>query len=97
MSTNSCKCPTPPGGIVRCDPKQLAICSVRAGQIEASCVTPPTYARGLRLQNWVLSVVMNERRNPLQELTSHDMKVLESQSFSCPSENLEVKFMMPKV
>jgi hypothetical protein len=38
---NSCQCTQPPGGVVNCGPRQLAICRVKNGQVHGTCVDLP--------------------------------------------------------
>ena len=35
---NICQCPNPPGGVARCEPHQLAICTVEDGKAVTECV-----------------------------------------------------------
>lgn len=35
-----CKCPSPPGGSVSCDSRQVAYCLVVGGEVSSGCLTP---------------------------------------------------------
>jgi hypothetical protein len=40
MAKNICNCPNPPGGIVECESRQIAICQVKDGIIISKCINP---------------------------------------------------------
>lgn len=56
---NSCDCQDPPGGRIKCEDHQVAICRVSGGKVYGECKTPPKSAtKGTALNAWALSEVL---------------------------------------
>ncbi|MGO8368321.1 hypothetical protein ACC808_07700 [Rhizobium ruizarguesonis] len=73
---NTCICPQPPGGTVRCPEDHIAICKIVVGGIEAICLAPSddeeeTYFR-------IIEAITGRR--PLK-LSDDDRKMLSTGSF----------------
>lgn len=48
---NRCRCPSPPGGTVNCEPEHAAVCWVdEAGELHAACIAPSPKAMRQFLQ-----------------------------------------------
>jgi hypothetical protein len=62
---NVCDCQSPPGGTVRCEQGQVAICRIRNGQVIAECKTPPRNAQsGEALKLWLASELVGKKLAP---------------------------------
>jgi hypothetical protein len=92
---SSCQCPTPPGGTVTCEPGQLAICSVKNGEVQGSCRTPRHGAPYLEVANWTLQIITEKPRYLLQPLSSTDTQILSSGKFERPDGTV-LMFRMPQ-
>jgi len=80
---NICDCPNPPGGQAVCEPNQLAICRVKNGVAQMQCLNPPVISAPvgspgwqLAMQNWVLSAVTGEHREPGRSLGPAELQLL---------------------
>lgn len=81
---------------VTCEPGQLGICRVEPnGTVHTQCYTPHSGHSPIRLANWVLEIVTNERRDPEQVLTPTDLRILESGLYRTPP-GVVVSFVMPR-
>jgi hypothetical protein len=58
---NSCDCKSPPGGRIRCEDNQVAICRIsQDGTVNGTCITPPGSAgSGEELRAWLLGLLLN--------------------------------------
>src|ERR1035437_6880128 len=99
---NSCQCPTPPGGQVNCGPHQLAICSVRNGQVESGCIDQPKsfailkdYARQVARNNWALQIITGVERDENQQLSEEDFRVLVAGEYGNEKTGEIVTFSLP--
>ena len=93
--SNTCQCPSPPGGQVTCEAYQLAVCSVRNGVTHAACYTPASAVNSpLKLNNWALEIVMGSPRSLEQSLTADETIILASATFQ-RSDGSFVHFRMP--
>jgi hypothetical protein len=97
---NTCHCPNPPGGVVVCEPHQLAICRVKDGVVHAECITPPAdmpliQAFFDRIANWALAQITGARRLPFQLLTDSDRHVLEDGIYENAVTGEAVRFRLP--
>ena len=71
---NVCDCENPPGGMVRCEEGQVAICRIKEGKVLAECKTPPSYARhGAALKGWLASEILKTKVKP-EETESGELK-----------------------
>lgn len=77
---STCKCPSPPGGTVTCEPDQLAICRIENGQIEAVCVDPPSSVQYIlnftNYLNWALIQITGAQRSPSTTVDPDEMALL---------------------
>jgi hypothetical protein len=69
--SNTCNCPSPPGGTIECADDQLAVCGYQNGQIISGCYGRPSHVFGIRdestkqlaLANWIISTVTQFNRS----------------------------------
>jgi len=82
---NICECHNPPGGSVKCEPHQLAICIVNNGVATKECKDPPSGMGNLsslspsatkRYLNWALSQITGKERQLSDQITSDDRIIL---------------------
>jgi hypothetical protein len=101
---NTCSCPHPPGGVVSCEPEQLAICRVRNGVAEGECVDPPdgmgnlselspTEAR--RYYNYALQHITRQQRDEWDPISPADWAVLQQGIYHNDVTGEEVRFRLP--
>lgn len=74
--SNVCNCPTPPGGQVVCEPRQMAVCIIENGIARHQCLDPINDRDPFALVNWALSEVTGEPRNSFTRVTGEDLKIL---------------------
>jgi len=95
--TNTCDCPTPPGGRAVCESHQLAICKVQHGVAITMCMDPPQHQygrqlRGIELDNWVLEEITGTPRSLATPLSSADRQILDSGEYDDRSRGLVITF-----
>lgn len=90
---NICRCPSPPGGMVVCSPNQIAICSIKDGQIQSGCIDVIRSTNKLTILNFTLSTITRKRRYRQQQLTSIDVRILRSGKYT--NSLMEVTFKLP--
>lgn len=105
--SNTCNCPNPPGGIVRCETNQMALCIVKDGQAFYKCLNPP-YNRYFRryeaeeLVGWALHNIIGDRSHLTIPIESDLIEILksgfyDSRNFSDHYELRFVTFSLPEV
>jgi len=100
--SNTCNCPTPPGGSITCNPDQLAVCGLVNGQIVSGCFDRPGHAsliadeeeRKVVLTNWVLSVVSGIPREDYDPVLPEEYEALKRGEVRAPDGSV-VRFTMP--
>ena len=96
---NSCDCPSPPGGIVRCEDHQAAFCTTdKDGTIRAECKSrPKESSRGLALRAWILAEVLGRPVKPSDiESTSELQTILNTGRYENPTTGVATTFRLPK-
>lgn len=76
--SNICRCPKPPGGSVRCNDDQLAVCGYENGEIVSGCFDRPEHLlliknedeKNLALANWTLSRITGVSRSDYDAIDS---------------------------
>lgn len=98
---NICDCPDPPGGIVICEPDQLAICRIKSGHLRSECKGPPQLLRpGLNRAvyfNWALAEITEEERRVHALIDDREWKILREGVYSDSRHNLFIVFRFPRV
>ena len=99
--SNTCRCPTPPGGRVSCRSDQLAVCGYRDGQFISGCFDRPDQiafipkdVRRLAIANWVLTVLTGASREAHQSIDQEQINMLEAGQYSTPDSLL--RFSLPR-
>src|SRR6266568_9581822 len=98
---NVCDCPNPPGGIVICEPDQLAICRIKNGQLRGECTGPPrpltsSLNRALYF-NWALGEITETRRGLHQPIHDSEWLILREGIYSEPLKKVLVQFRFPRI
>jgi hypothetical protein len=94
----NCECPSPPGGIVKCENNQVAICEIRDGKVNAQCKTPPKgKTRGSALRAWLLSEFL---KRPVEvaeyESNAELQRIILSGQYKNPKTGEIIKFSLPE-
>jgi hypothetical protein len=93
---NICECPNPPGGRVKCNDDQLAICLVRPdGTTDAICAERPRTTNVNVLENWILGLVIGVERSPTAPISGFDRLVLNDGRF-VRDDGTRVTFRIPR-
>lgn len=108
---NICECPNPPGGTVRCEPHQLAICKVENGRAVTNCISPPERSQQvwyrstgprddkifetLRLLNWAYTAITGIRRGDVLPLEPWILEILKDGKYVNPKTGAITKFSLP--
>jgi hypothetical protein len=53
---NRCQCPQPPGGIVECEPNQVAMCIIENGNARHVCASPPSGSDATKI-TWLYQTI----------------------------------------
>lgn len=101
--SNTCQCPNPPGGVVRCNPDQMAVCGIRDGKIVSGCFDKPSHARNITsesersyvLSNWALSVITGARRKDYDPISTAEFAMLQSGRYVNKRTGEEIRFSVP--
>lgn len=93
MPTNSCPCPTPPGGKVVCEPHQLAICKIVNGELIQRCIDPISTRSSKDLLDWTINTI-TDRPIINQQVSNQDLLMLLRGEYT--DENQSVKFNLPE-
>ena len=92
---NTCKCPNPPGGIVKCESHQLAICRLRDGMIEAECITLPKNLSTIAMKNWTLCQITGAKRSLNERITLNEQRILDQGEYLNLATGENIKFRLP--
>ena len=101
---SSCKCPTPPGGLVSCREDQLAVCGYIDGELRSGCydklpairMITNTSLRRLAIENWVLEFITGQQRQLSTPVSGEERLPLLSGSYINPRTNTDVRLALPK-
>lgn len=95
LSDNVCNCENPPGGAVRCEQGQVAICRIKGGLVYAECKSPPSYVTtAAAFKSWLASDVLKKQINP-KDLEKGELKdAFKKRQFDLPTGDV-VKFSLP--
>src|SRR5688572_19629807 len=91
--SNTCHCPTPPGGQVVCETHQLAVCIIEDGQARMQCLDPIKTDNSLTLVNWALSQITGEVRAQFSIIDNRETSLLAQGRYWVL--NKEVTFSLP--
>jgi hypothetical protein len=102
--SNTCLCPKPPGGTVRCSDDQLAVCGYRDGQIVSGCFDRPSHVRAtedesvknLFLSNWILTVITGSDRSEYQPIQDDELALLQTGRYGSSETVNLLKFSVPR-
>jgi hypothetical protein len=86
----STNCPSPPGGVIRCESSQAAFCKVPSEQVEGACRNAPSSKSVEALVQWLMS----ESGLPRSEVTTQDGRARTSGSGRTPDGG-RVSFALP--
>jgi hypothetical protein len=95
---NSCDCPTPPGGQIKCEDNQVAICRVKDGKVYGQCKTPPSSAqKGIALRAWILTKLLQTTVRPeeIDRLPKYQ-KILSEGRYTNPRTGEVITFRVPR-
>lgn len=101
---NICECHNPPGGTVKCEPHQLAICIVNNGVANKECKDPPLGMGSLsslsrtatkRYLNWALTHITGQERELSDPISSADRIILARGSYNNEATGERVTFSLP--
>src|SRR5258706_9227550 len=99
---NVCQCEAPPGGLVQCEPHQLAYCRVVNNVSETGCVDPPNTAKLAPhdaqrvIQNWALATITKSSRSALDDVEPGDARMLMNGEYRNKKTGERVRFTMPQ-
>jgi BON domain len=89
------ECDTPPGGTVRCEKGQAAICLIDHGRVRASCATPPRNVSNLELKKWTLEQVKGSSISPSDVNLPENQQILNSGKWQTRDKEVKVSFKVP--
>lgn len=92
LAENSCECQNPPGGWIRCEDQQAAICRVKDGEVNGECRTPPTSASKEAMGAWLLSDFRPEDIDQKPELR----RILSEGRYTNPKTGEVTTFRLPR-
>jgi hypothetical protein len=99
---NVCQCQAPPGGLVQCEPHQLAYCRVVNNVSETGCVDAPNTAKLAAhdaqrvIQNWALATITKSSRSALDNVDPREAKMLMDGEYRDVKTGERVRFTMPQ-
>jgi hypothetical protein len=102
--SNICPCPNPPGGTIRCNDDQLAVCGYRDGQIVSGCFDRPDHVKSaeeenlknLFLCNWILSFITGATRSRYAAIEDEDLALLRAGRYRTADTAETLKFSVPR-
>ena len=97
MAKNICNCPNPPGGTVRCEAHQMAVCAVINGEAHYRCLDPPKgIVDSVGLATWAIQEIAGvKKRTPGFTLNLDDeLNILASGKYS--SGEIRINFNLPE-
>lgn len=101
--SNSCQCPQPPGGSIRCNDDQLAMCGYQDGEIVSGCFDRPDHSRTIQdpeerklvLTNWVLAAITGQQRSDYEEIDGNSLSMLRSGRYENKETGTTLRFSLP--
>jgi hypothetical protein len=103
MGTNNITCPGAPNGQLACEPHQLAICRVKAGEASGQCISPPPEIQTAISSgdlnaaiNWACSVITGGYRSPFQPVSEYHYELLRKGRYADYRTKEDVTFSLPK-
>jgi len=97
FAQNTCRCPNPPGGALRCDDDQVGFCNVQNGNINAECIKPPLNIRKKKvLYSWILTILLSQNIKPEMISKSEKLqRILNTQHYIDKKTGIETFFTLP--
>lgn len=103
METRTIGCSDAPKGQLTCEPHQLAVCRVKAGEAVSQCISPPPAVEAAIASgdinsaiNWAYSVITGGYRSPFQAVSEYHYDLLRKGRYVDHMTREDVTFTLPE-